>query len=76
MAYITSRVLRDPSAWYHIVVVFDTTQKTDSDRVKVYVNGELDTGGTTSYPSLNTEWSINTTSLHAIGRHGCLYSIY
>ena len=75
-AYITSRVLRDPCAWYHIVVVFDTTQSTDSDRVKVYVNSELDTGGTTSYPSQNTEWSINTTNLHAIGRHEGVDSQY
>ena len=75
-AYITSRVLRDPCAWYHIVVVFDTTQSTASDRVKVYVNSELDTGGTTSYPSTNTEWSINTTNLHAIGRHEGVDSQY
>jgi hypothetical protein len=75
-AYITSRVLRDPCAWYHIVVVFDTTQSTDSNRVKVYVNSELDTGGTTSYPSTNTEWSINTTNLHAIGRHEGVDSQY
>ena len=75
-AYITSRVLRDPCAWYHIVVVFDTTQSTDSDRVKVYVNSELDTGGTTSYPSQNTEWSINTTNLHAIGRHAGVATQY
>jgi hypothetical protein len=68
-AYTTKRVLRDPAGWYHVVVVFDTTQTTDSERVKIYVNGELDTGGATSYPSQNTEWSINTTSLHAIGRH-------
>ena len=75
-AYITSRVLRDPCAWYHIAVVFDTTQSTDSDRVKVYVNSELDTGGTTSYPSQNTQWSINTTSSHAIGRHAGVATQY
>ena len=57
-------------------MVFDTTQSTDSDRVKVYVNNELDTGGTTSYPSQNTEWSINTTNLHAIGRHEGVDSQY
>ena len=31
---------RDTSAWYHIVVAFDTTQSTASNRVKAYVNGE------------------------------------
>jgi hypothetical protein len=31
---ITSRVFRDTSAWYHVVVAVDTTQATSSDRVK------------------------------------------
>ena len=35
----TSASLRDTSAWYHVVVAFDTTLSTASDRVKVYVNG-------------------------------------
>jgi hypothetical protein len=33
--------LRDTSAWYHIVVMQDTTQSTDTDRTKIYVNGTL-----------------------------------
>ena len=32
---------RDPSAWYHAVVAVDTTQGTNTNRVKLYVNGEL-----------------------------------
>jgi len=36
---ITSQVFRDPSAWYHIVIAVDTTQATNTDRIKVYVNG-------------------------------------
>ena len=38
---ITNRLFRDPSAWYHIVIAFDTTQGTDSNRVKLYINGNL-----------------------------------
>lgn len=37
----TTAVLRDPSAWYHIVVAFDTTQATAANRRKVYVNNVL-----------------------------------
>ena len=37
--YISNAKLRDPSAWYHIVVAVDTTQATASNRVLVYVNG-------------------------------------
>ena len=34
----TTALLRDPSAWYHIVVALDTTQAVANDRVKMYVN--------------------------------------
>ena len=39
--YRTSAKYQDVSAWYHIVVAVDTTQSTDTDRFKLYVNGEL-----------------------------------
>ena len=32
---------RDTSAWYHIVVMQDTTQSTDTNRTKIYINGTL-----------------------------------
>ncbi len=32
---------RDPSAWYHVVFAVDTTQSTQADRAKLYVNGVL-----------------------------------
>jgi hypothetical protein len=34
------RVFRDSSAWYHIVIKADSTQATESERFKVYLNGE------------------------------------
>ena len=36
---ITSAKLRDPSAWYHIVLALDSTQGTEADRAKIYING-------------------------------------
>ena len=39
----TSRLLRDTSAWYHIVLRVDTTQSTASDRVRLYINGVQET---------------------------------
>ena len=68
MALATTSVFRDASAWYHIVVAVDTTQATSSDRVKLYVNGELDTtfGGT--YPALNYDTQVNRSGLiHDLG---------
>ena len=62
----TSAEFRDPSAWYHIVVVLDTTQATSSNRAKIYVNGSQVTAfGTATYPSLNQELQYNDAILHA-----------
>jgi len=64
----TSRVFRDVSAWYHVVVAFDTTQGTASNRVKLYINGVQETAfDTETYPNENAEGLINNTAKHAIG---------
>ena len=66
----TTGVFRDPSAWYHIVLAWDTTQSTDSNRIKLYVNGEQVTAFDTAiYPSLNyQEGYINNNIQQDIGR--------
>jgi len=67
----TTQVFRDPSAWYHIVVVQDTTQATASDRLKVYVNGvQVTQFSSTSYPSQNADGQINNTIQHFISNGG------
>ena len=45
---ITNRILRDPFAWYHIVVAIDTTQASADDRIKLYINGVQETSFSTS----------------------------
>ncbi len=45
---ISSAVYRDPSAWYHLVCTFDTTNATAEDRVRLYVNGVRITSFTTN----------------------------
>ena len=72
----TSALLRDSSAWYHLLVAFDTTQSTSSNRVKMYINGTRVTSfGTEVYPNQNTEYQFNNTDPHRIGRnHGTTYS--
>ena len=60
---VTNRLFRDISAWYHIVVAVDTTQGTDSNRVKLYVNGVQETSfSTETYPSQNHDTEANTSS--------------
>ena len=39
----TNRKFRDPSAWYHIVYVYDSANVTAGDRQKIYVNGVEET---------------------------------
>lgn len=57
----TDMVFRDTSSWYHIVIAIDTTQATETDRQKIYVNGsqvsltETDLG----FPTQNFETYIN-----------------
>ena len=65
----TTQVFRDPSAWYHVVLNYDSTQSTSSDRVKLYVNGSQITAFSSStYPSLNQDaYFFNNNVLHRIG---------
>ena len=66
----TTQVFRDPSAWYHIVFALDTTQATDSNRMKLYVNGvQVTAFSTASYPALNGDSTLNNNIAHWIGRY-------
>jgi hypothetical protein len=66
---VTTQLFRDISAWSHIVVAIDTTQGTDTNRIKFYVNGNQVTSFSTSvYVSQNYEAGINNTGAHYIGR--------
>ena len=51
---ITTQVLRDTTAWYHLVIVWDTPNATLGDRIRMYLNGERITAfDTENYPSQN-----------------------
>jgi len=65
----TSMLFRDPSAWYHIVCVWDTSNATAADRQRVYVNGvQITSFGASTNPSLNLVSYFNTASyVHYIG---------
>ena len=71
MNLVTNKLFRDFSAWYHIVVAVDTTQGTDSNRVKLYVNGTQETSfSAATYPSQNTQFQVNLdTVTNVIGRN-------
>lgn len=63
----TTPVFRDPSAWYHVVVNFNSNLATASDRVQMYVNGARITAfSTASYPSLGQATQMNLGSASSV----------
>ena len=59
-------LVRDQSAWYHFVVAQDTSQSTDSNRVKFYINGVqagIRSGVNLSYPAQNLESGYNVSGV-------------
>lgn len=75
VSVFTTALFRDPSAWYHVVNVWDTTQASAIERQKIYVNGVQQTM-TGTFVNQNFDLPINTSSfsmrigeLAFIGRH-------
>ena len=68
----TNAQYRDTNGWYHIVIASDTTQGTEANRLKMYVNGEQITSfATANYPSQNENFRWHYTGYaHSIGRSG------
>jgi len=70
----TNRLFRDLSAWYHIVLAVDTTQSTNTNRWKLYINGVQETSfATAAYPNQNTDLAINQNVAHMVGRYSGNY---
>ena len=64
----SSALFRDVSAWYHIVYAVDTTQGTNTNRAKLYVNGTQVTDfATATYPDQNTDLLTSTTPQMTVG---------
>jgi len=61
-SYKSTAVFKDFGAWYHFVVAVDTTQSTNTNRVKLYANGELlavEGGGDLIHPDQNQDTHFN-----------------
>ena len=57
----TTQLFRDPSAWYHIVYVYDSGNAVSTERARLYVNGVRVTDFTTAtYPAQNTDSIVGT----------------
>jgi len=66
---ITNRVFRDVGAYYNVVIKVDTTQATNTNRLKIFVNGVQETSfSSITYPNQNvTDNIVNTGKVHRIG---------
>jgi hypothetical protein len=68
---ITNSVYRDISAWYHVVCVWDTSNATAGDRMRLYINGEQVTSfATEDQASLNADSNTNNSGTFTIGEDG------
>ena len=73
----TTQVFRDVSAWYHIVIVWDTTQATAANRIKLYVNGaEVTSFVVSNNPAQNATSGINAASVHYISSYNSSAQFY
>ena len=72
--FMSNSLRRDCNGFYHVVLRIDTTQATQTDRVKLYVNGTEETSFSTStYPSQNYETYVNQNAEHRIGEWNSKY---
>ena len=78
----TTQVFKDPSAWFHLVVVWDSANGTASDRMQIYINGQRITtfdASTDPTPSLAGFVNSSTYQHHISnvnGFNGYLADIY
>ena len=66
-----TRLFRDPSAWYHLVMVFDSTNDIASERARIYVNGQRETDfSNTGSWAKDYASNVNSTQTMYIGEQG------
>jgi len=68
----TKRMFRDPTAWMHLALIYDSNNGTAGDRMQLWVNGvrtaEGDMEDTTFKDAQNYSSSINNDKIHYLGK--------
>ena len=67
--FATNAEFRDTNGWYHIVVSYDSTQSTATDRLKLYVNSTQQTFSNSTNSSQNITTTMNSAVAHYIGNN-------
>ena len=63
-------LLRDTSAWYHIVIRGDSTDGTNGNRLRTYINGSLASANAVASIDQNYTFSFNQGGTLQIGKRG------
>jgi len=66
-SFISSAKFRDPSAWMHMVVVWDSDNASAGSRILFYINGTLITDKTQTNPDSDEDSLINGNYTHEVG---------
>jgi YD repeat-containing protein len=71
LTYDSAAYLMGDNGWFHIVIIYDTTQTTSTDRLKVYINNNLiaNAAGTPVYPTLNYNGGVNSVGTAYVGAY-------
>jgi hypothetical protein len=65
---VSDAVFKDVAGWYHFCIVWDTTESTATDRLKLYVNGvRITSWKTSTFPNQNYEGGLNSATAHGLG---------
>ena len=67
----TNALYRDPSAWYHICCIYDSSQGTEANRQKIFINGtQVTSFATEEYVAQDEDSNLNNASNNP--KIGCL----
>jgi hypothetical protein len=66
----STQIFADTNAWYHLFFLFDTTQGTSNDRIRIWVNGNMIAHtdfNTVNNPGSGTAMGFNKTNQQSLG---------
>lgn len=64
---VSLRKFRDTTAWYHLVISFDGTAASNQNRLRIWINGGLETEFSSFNASVPSTVSFNKSTQHFLG---------
>ncbi|ANS05150.1 hypothetical protein [uncultured Mediterranean phage] len=67
---VSTALYRDPTAWYHVIWLWDSTEDAPADRARIFVNGvQITSYSTETNGTQNRDTYIGQDVIHYIGRY-------